>query len=353
MEHQSRQTQFGIEGGKIMMLERQPRQPFRSLEIPLLALWYEAAYGNSGRTRLRKLACFVSRLTFRLFRKWIGAGSAGRFSCDLPQGAVALEFDAKNTQFHSVYLRKFAKGYEPETSVLLDAFLGNSRVFWDVGSNWGHFSLYACSNCSFDGEVYAFEPVPGTFVDLSCIVKQAGLEARIHCQSFALGEKESTATVTLPDGVHSGMARLDAAGGGEGVPIRAADSLGIPDPDIIKLDVEGYEANMLRGAKEVLTRAKPVLIMESWLVNPEETLEPLQLLENCGYQLFHPVWMFECPLGRFYSRSHLMVPAHTRKGLALLPFKSAERGLFGEYINLFACHEQRIPELGKLFANAS
>ncbi|WP_170156856.1 FkbM family methyltransferase [Roseimicrobium gellanilyticum] len=255
----------------------------------------------------------------------------------LPGGKpIEIQFDARNTQFHAVYLPKFAEGYEPETSVLLDAFLRESGVFWDIGSNWGYFPLYACARPEFTGEIHAFEPTPSSFRDLASVVKQAGLSERVHCHQLALGDVNGTSCMAVPDGVHSGLASLDANASGERVKVMTADSMDLPDPSVIKLDVEGHEAAVLRGAQKVLNRAKPVIIMENWAADSVSSLEPLRLLESLGYHLYQPAWAFEQNGVRCLMQTSKLPRDHRRLGLALVPMPSEERNLRREYANLLA-----------------
>ena len=50
--------------------------------------------------------------------------------------------------------------YEPETSALLDRLVGDDGVFFDVGANWGGYSVLIAARPTFHGTVHTFEPFP-------------------------------------------------------------------------------------------------------------------------------------------------------------------------------------------------
>ena len=63
------------------------------------------------------------------------------------------------------------------------------------------------------------------------------------------------------------------------VPVVRLDSLPLPSPDLIKLDVEGSETAVLRGARQLLERAGPAIVIELHATNEEVS----DLLDDCGY----------------------------------------------------------------------
>lgn len=329
------------------------RNCFSCIHLPALASAYLRAY----ETRRPGLAGWISgALQRRLFRRVLHSRlipASGSFQYYRGSEMAPIQFNARNTQFHSIFSPKYAAGYEPETSLLLDACLPNSQVFWDVGSNWGHFSLYACSHPKFKGQVHAFEPMPETFQDLKSVVSQSGLGGQITCHNFALGSENGVSTAALPDGVHSGTAKLGTASKGTEVVVHPADALSLPAPDLIKLDVEGFEAAVLKGAKATIQQSSPMIIMESWLEAPEKTLTPLQVLEQMGYQLFHPVWLTSESGNEYYNTRRPPPSIPENVSLALIPFLASERLIRSSYMNLFACHQGKLAQLEAVMLSAA
>lgn len=318
------------------MLTNPVRLCFRPKHLPLLAKFYQYVHHRTRRSHLGIAMNFVLRRAYAAALSIHRRPALGWFDYLSGEKSFKIQFDARNTQFHAIYLPKFAEGYEPETSVLLDAFLHDSGVLWDIGSNWGYFALYAFARPEFTGEVQAFEPTPSTFRDLASVVEQAGLSKRVHCHQLALGDVNGTSCIAMPDGIHSGLASLDANASGERVQVMTADSMALPDPTVIKMDVEGHEAAVLRGAQEMIKRARPVIIMESWSEDSVSNLEPLRLLEALDYQLYQPAWAFEKDGVRCLMPTSKLPRDHKRLGLALVPMPSEERNLRREYANLLA-----------------
>lgn len=337
----------------IFVVSGKPRLCFGVKHLPALARLYLFVYETKRKGLSGWILSALLRRIFRGVRRSPFISDAGTLTYQSEGSPQDVPFHARNTQFHSVFSPKYAAGYEPETSLMVDTCLADCRVFWDVGSNWGHFSLYACSHPQFKGQVHAFEPMPETFQDLSGIVKHSGLSHRVSCHNFALGSEDGIATAALPDGVHSGTAQLSTHTTGTQVAVHAGDQMNLPDPDLIKLDVEGFEAAVLQGAENTIARSKPMIIMESWLESADKTLEPLQLLEQYGYQLFHPVWVISRSGFAYFDTRSPLTEQSGNVSLALIPFSASERLVRSPYMNLFACHLSKLNQLESMIRSST
>jgi FkbM family methyltransferase len=230
----------------------------------------------------------------------------------------------------------------------------SSGVLFDIGSNWGYYSVLVASRPGFSGHVHAFEPMPATFADLKSVVEQTGLASMITCHQLGISSERREAAMVFPDGLHSGGATvsLDSSNGSENVRLSPLADLDLPDPDTVKLDVEGHELHALRGADPVLRRAKPMLVMENWLdpAKPRESMEPLQLLTQMGYELFLPGWWLTDQQGlSTFDPSGRGLRADQFKELAVVPFQLEQRLLLGELVDVFACHRDRMSDLRRHF----
>lgn len=326
------------------------RNPFQILSLPLLSKLYLTGYRGHP-TYLRKI---IFGFTFRQLHKilwrigWIGTG---RFLYRSSRGEKVIKFNARNTQFESLFMPRFVNGYEGETIALLDIIVEDKAVFYDVGSNWGHISLYVASRQCFSGEIHAFEPFPSNFHDLQDIVKQAGLESVIHCHNIALSDSSGSKTMILPSDLRSGGVRVTTGKHGVHIETTTLDELNIKQPDVIKLDVEGHEKNVLMGGKRLFAEFYPMLIMESLAEYgyPGVTLGAIQLLVEMGYLLFQPAFLVQID-------GHNVAVCQGYRGklpeeveLGLFEFIPSERFLLQDYINIFACHSSKLNKLEKLF----
>jgi FkbM family methyltransferase len=259
-----------------------------------------------------------------------------------------ISFNAKNLQFQALYAPFPRHGYEPDVTLLLERLLPEGGTFFDVGSNWGYFPLYAAS-LRQQLTVHAFEPMPGTFRDLVQCVGQAGLDKNVTCHHLALSDSDGEMFIGRPDRLHSGQATVSASGGESRVGTKRLDGMSLPRPDFIKIDVEGHELAVLRGAAETLRTNRPFLIFENkpFGGEPEKTVQPLFYLNSLGYELFVPAICRKGPTGNYLMTTGGQRPLEGDM-LMLVPLKAAERLLWQEDLNVFACHAERLGELARL-----
>ena len=111
------------------------------------------------------------------------------------------------------------------------------EVFVDVGANVGAYSLRAASQGM---SVHSFEPNPENVKVLERNSEINGLSINMH--ACALGSSEGSASLAP----NRGASRITDAGDLE-VPVRTLDSFHLPRADLLKMDVEGYELEVIRG----------------------------------------------------------------------------------------------------------
>jgi FkbM family methyltransferase len=170
-------------------------------------------------------------------------GTAGVFVCPPGPGAFFLGVD---------------EAYEPGLSALLRETTG---TVVDVGANIGFIAVRAGRTAS---RVIAIEPHPTRFRYLERNVALNGL-SNVTCVNCAVGAAEGALALYDVDPT-LGPRPLDvSATPGRGkchrVPLRTLDSL-VDQADLVKIDVEGYETEVLRGASSLLTRG-PRLVIEA------------------------------------------------------------------------------------------
>jgi len=329
------------------------RNPFRPRTVPLLARIYRYPHDKWPTSRGRQLLFGAPNLAaYSLLRRIQPFGGVGSFEVDLPSGPASIRFDARNTQFQSVYMKAFSNGYEPELTALFDLIVKQQDTFVDVGSNWGFFSLFVASRRGFAGRVLAYEPFPSTFKDLVAVVEESGLGKVIECRNVALSDFEGRTNMSLPDHTHSGLATIGKSGAscnGQ-ILVGTLDSLA-EKASVIKIDAEGSEGAILQGGKDYLRRNRPLLVLENWrnFSNVGQTLVPLKLLEELDYVLYHPCWVREFEGRKYFLAAESSHDLRSVENLALVPISFENRFLRHDQINILACHRDRVAALESEF----
>lgn len=137
-------------------------------------------------------------------------------------------------------------------------------TFLDVGANAGSYTILAAGWCGT--RAIAVEPVPETFTRLQANVASNDLTARVELHNCALGASEGHVTFTCDADTmnHVVEGALPGDAGTIDVPLRTVDDLlAGRAATVIKLDVEGYERQVLEGAGTTLTcREVQALLVE-------------------------------------------------------------------------------------------
>lgn len=141
-------------------------------------------------------------------------------------------------------------------------------VFVDCGANIGNHSVYFGAICKAS-KVYAFEPMKETYnkILLKNIILNE-LEDTIVGYNIALGKKNANGKLIVQDTKNLGTSTVQECLKGD-IVIRKLDDIvfadndrGLRGIDLIKIDVEGMELDVLRGAKKVINKFSPLLYIE-------------------------------------------------------------------------------------------
>jgi FkbM family methyltransferase len=131
-------------------------------------------------------------------------------------------------------------------------FLRPADLFLDVGANIGSYTLLASGVCK--ARTIAFEPDPQTMALLRRNIDLNGLDGRVLLEQTAVGAEDGEVKFTLGRDTGNQVTQgNERAGPTQRVSMRTLDSVaGLAPPTMIKVDVEGYEAQVFRGARTVL-----------------------------------------------------------------------------------------------------
>jgi FkbM family methyltransferase len=161
----------------------------------------------------------------------------------------------------------------------------------DVGANIGVYSAFLADLVGPGGIVYAFEPESRNFAFLE---KAADRSSCIHPTKAAVGERSGTLKLYLSKELNVDHHTYDS---GEGrlatdVPVVQLDEFFSPGRqiDFIKLDIQGFELQALRGARRILSENSDIkLLFEYWPYGLQRAgTDPaalLQFLEELGFEL--------------------------------------------------------------------
>jgi FkbM family methyltransferase len=160
-------------------------------------------------------------------------------------------------------------GYERETVRFLHARLRKASAFADLGAGEGYYTRVALATLPAGGVVVAFEPRPGPRQGLTALAERFGTQ-RLSVRGEALGKKDTEAEFAFGPEFGYATARegLPVSEGYElrAIRFRVLDDLiangEIPAPDVVKVDVEGLEAEVLLGMWQLLTKSPPTLAVE-------------------------------------------------------------------------------------------
>ncbi len=186
--------------------------------------------------------------------------------------------------------------YEPQTSKIFKNFISSGDIVMDIGANIGYFTLLAARLVGQYGKVLAFEPVP-YFLELICSSARLNNLTNITAFQMALSDTPGEGHIFL-DKKNLGLASpvsnnvIDLS---ESLQVKYTtidifcEENGIK-PNFVKIDVQGYELKVLRGAIKLLQRGNAKLYFEFWprgINNAGDMPEEIfYLLEATGYKVF-------------------------------------------------------------------
>ncbi|GAB6041427.1 FkbM family methyltransferase [Endothiovibrio diazotrophicus] len=153
----------------------------------------------------------------------------------------------------------------------LEKRLGRRIVAYDIGANVGHHTLFLAGRCR---QVVAFEPLPQNVALIEEKIARNDLE-NVTVVETALGDSDREATIHYPDSrrfANTGTASLLADYNANNtcerrVRVQRCDALverdSLPPPDLVKIDVEGFEPAVLAGMAGTLADRSPAILFET------------------------------------------------------------------------------------------
>ena len=193
---------------------------------------------------------------------------AGRMTVRTRRGPI------KFTTRRSVGAYKMAKAWddEPETLKWVDEHIKPGDVVWDIGAAIGVIAMYVALDPTV--RVVAFEPKAASYALLVDHLSMNGLGERVAAYCLALSNERKLTSFRVDTSQAGGASNgldvtPDQFGRGRTALIQSALTIstdefqvvfGAPPPDHLKLDVDGIEGVILRGAEKTLPRVRSVLV---------------------------------------------------------------------------------------------
>ena len=204
-------------------------------------------------------------------------------------GGLVFELDLSQLIDNHIY---YNGEFEPGTRRAFEKLVRPGMTVLDIGANIGAHTLKLAQLTGPSGHVYAFEPTEWAHRKLQRNVSLNPGFTNITLERAALSDSDESSgdyafqsqyvVGAAPDGEQErgqvAFVKLDTYAG--------AHKLG--RVDFIKLDVDGYETKILRGARELLKRDRPTLIVEMgdyWQQSVGDSIEALvEVLDDVGYR---------------------------------------------------------------------
>ena len=214
-------------------------------------------------------------------------------------GNLKIRIYGSDVLGRNIYVHGFS---EPAEAKFISSLLKPGMVFVDVCANAGEYTLIAAQKVGPGGRVHSFEPSHRMFDELVYNVGLNGLQDRCTLNAVAVVDSVGTAALSCykPGAeVYGSLGTQNWAGrpivGHQLVNTVTLDAYlsanNVGDVDVIKLDVEGAELPVLRGAAGLLSQEPgPTLLVEMADLNTAgfgyKALEIWALLETCGYRVY-------------------------------------------------------------------
>lgn len=241
-------------------------------------------------------------------------------------------FRLRLDRFLDVHLY-YAGVHDAAETAFLEANVAPGDTVFDVGANFGYYTLVAARRCGPSGRVHAFEISRDEMLRLEENLALNPFAAGVvHLHRLAVMDGPGHVPITPTLGAGTTHLAPGAGIDAERVPGVSLDQFarehGVARVDFVKCDIEGAEMLMLRGARELLRVHRPLLVLE---INPGALAgfdatgeEIVRALESLDYALFRFAW--------------------TARGRRLVRLRAEDMPRGEDFINVAGVPRERLPD---------
>jgi FkbM family methyltransferase len=247
------------------------------------------------------------------------------YPLDVP-GLGTVRLDFAEGMAYSLLLR--FKLHDMGTDVglyrAIENFLQPGGVLWDVGAFAGYVSAHFADPKFQLASIETFEPNPASLAHLRKFFAASSL---VKLRPFALGSADTTMELSVDASSASTASLVQKTSGARTFTVEvkrgdtAQQQLNLPLPDVIKIDVEGFETEVVAGLAQTIARKRPAIVFEHIFLSDEQ----MRKMVPAGYNLF-----FIADDGRIYEgmscrgRGHdaILVPEENKEIERLQPVKA-------------------------------
>lgn len=248
----------------------------------------------------------LARLAYKVVQP-IRALGGGTNRCVVTRGGIKYDLDLGQGIDFAIYLGNI---FERSTRRALSELVAPSATVLDIGANVGAHTLHLAQSVGPRGEVLAFEPTEFAYTKLVRNLElNPQLNARVSAHNCFLAAKDkadvpaaiysswplNSIAAQKEDGTDFHAKHLGRAMSAKTAQARSIDSIladrANPRVQLVKLDVDGFECEILRGAETLLRESRPIFVMELAPYVLDERgaslAELLDMFRPYGYQFYN------------------------------------------------------------------
>ena len=243
--------------------------------------------------------------------RWVRAGTDAGYADARVKGGARLRLYTDSALAGSIYKEWF----EQIEQVFLWRYLRPGDIFADVGANIGLYTVISAKRVGPKGKVYSFEPaaLPRQRLQENIRLNRFG---NVNILPLALSDKDGWLDIYVPMDGHDAWSSLAKPILGRDIKTDRVEAIAwdtfaernkVPRPTMMKIDVEGWEGHVLKGAIATLSA------VEAPLLQVEFTDEAAQAAGSSCADLYRQLLDFGYMIYRYEPASNRLIPAELRK----------------------------------------